>query len=1080
MIFILNRLETIVAALSNSGDPSKITPYFEDTFKQDLTTGSETFEFTTLGNTSQASYITVGNFVAFNYNNSFKLFEIVEVEEEHEEAYLKKVYCETAGYELLNNPVRPRIIGNTDAKGLLSNLLEGTSWEVGNVQDTLQDIHSIEIEEYDTVYKVIQDLIVGKFSAEISYRVEFKAGKISKKYIDLYSERGVETGIRFDYRSNMDKVKRTSDISNLATALIGVGNDGITFKEIYANDKPSNQDFICSQEAYERWNVNGKHIIRTFEAETDSPGELLVLTRKELENRCKPHMTYEVNVNLLGQTVELGDTVFVIDNEFIPALQISARISKLEGSLSDPASGKCVLTNFKEITSGIDRKATSGTADDLQAVLDKKFPISSADIQDGAITQDKVDNKVITGITNKVETSVGATIDSKISTVTSDMDSKISTVTSDMDSKIRTVKSDIATDVAGQIDTAKTDLSSQITQSATAVELKFTNSGGSNLLKNTKGLNDTEGWTGTAVEVVADADFGSAFYSVDGGQITGNEVIQLKKGTDYIFEAWVQCSKTQNGTGYPLFFEVSNSVTTLDMSQQISTSNKWTKCYRHFRTSTTKDTTFIPIIKMSGTGTFKVTEISLTEGQVQKAWSQHPSEIYEGITSIDQKGVKISNTGSSNFTTIDSEGMDIQSAGKTVASFRLTTRIPELYADKIVSESIASKDEYYTEAFIRYYVNGTTGDDITGTGSDLLPFKSLQRAFDVLPDVVNTSTAFIVSGSIPSFRLYGKVGAGLIKIYLDQTVIVNGDIYIESMMNGVQLHGQNMKSTIKGQVVIDRCRHVDVSLLNFKMANSRANNVKITDTNTVLVSSCNMGYTTAGGSCIEAYGSSVYAYNNKGSNVTYYLSTTGFSTFTLPRSGTTTIVPSYSTGVIQYATGDYGTSRLLDGGTYTKTASDSYNPTYVASSKTNTFKPTSIYSSETLSGWADRPELTQGYYSAWSTGRWTGYVKFNDSAIRSTLSGATNLSGRLYLQRQNTSHGATTGTLKLYGSDGTAIDTATSFTRGQGSWISLSSTIVSKIQSGAIKYFYVKADTSSQATYIKFESNVVLEITYKN
>lgn len=1039
MIFILNRLETIVAALSNTGDPSKITPYFEDVFRQDLTTGSETFEFTTLGNTSQASHITVGNFVAFNYHNSFKLFEIVEVEEEHEEAYLKRVYCETAGYELLNNPVRPRVIGNTDVKGLLSNLLEGTSWEVGNVQETLQDIHSIEIEEYETVYKVIQDLIIGKFKAEISYRVEFNAGKISKKYIDLYSERGIETGIRFDYNANMDKVKRTSDISNLATALIGVGNDGITFKEIYADDKPSNQDFICNQEAYERWNVNGKHIIRTFEAETDSPGELLVLTRKELENRCKPHMTYEVNVHLLGQTVELGDTVFVVDNSFIPALQISARVSELEGSLSDPASGKCVLTNFKEITSGINRKATSGTADDLQAMLNKRFPISSADIRDGAITEEKVNPRVITGITDTVETSV-----------------------------------------ANQIDTVKTDLSAEITQSATAVELKFTNSGGSNLLKNTKGLNDTKGWTGTAIEVVSDPNFKSAFYSVDGGAIKGSELIQLKKGTNYVFEAWVQCSKTQNSIDCPLSFEVAPSVTTLDMSQQIKISNSWTKCYTHFKTSDTEETSFLPVIKMNGTGTFKVTEISLTEGQVQKAWSQHPSEIYEGITSIDQTGVKISNTASSNFTTIDSEGMDIQSAGKTVASFRLTTRIPELYADKIVSESIASKNEYYTEAFVRYYVNGTTGDDITGTGSNTAPFKSLQKAFELLPDIVNTSTAFIVSGSIPSFRLHSKVGAGLIKIYLDQSVIVNGDIYIESMMNGVQLHGQNMKSTVKGQIVIDRCRHVDVALLNFKMANSRANNVKITDTNTVLVSNCDMGYTTAGGSCIGAYGSSVYAYNNKGSNVTYYLSTTGFSSFMLPRSGTTTTVPSYSTEIIQYATGDQGTSRLLSGGTYTKTASDSYNPVYVASSKTNTFKPTSIYSSETLLGWADRPELTQGYYSAWNTGRWTGYIKFNDSAIRRTLSGATNLSGRIYLQRQNTNHGASTGTLKLYGSDGTAITTATTFTRGQGSWITLSSNIVAKIQTGAIKYFYVKADTSSQATYIKFESNIVLEITYKN
>ena len=78
--------------------------------------------------------------------------------------------------------------------------------------------------------------------------------------------------------------------------------------------------------------------------------------------------------------------------------------------------------------------------------------------------------------------------------------------------------------------------------------------------------------------------------------------------------------------------------------------------------------------------------------------------------------------------------------------------------------------------------------------------------------------------------------------------------------------------------------------------------------------------------------------------------------------------------------------------------------------------------------------------------RWTGYLNFNHANVRSIISGGTNLSGRIYIGSK----------IALYGSDGTAIDTSTTFDLGQGKWITLSSSVVSKIQSGAITYFYIK------------------------
>ena len=107
-------------------------------------------------------------------------------------------------------------------------------------------------------------------------------------------------------------------------------------------------------------------------------------------------------------------------------------------------------------------------------------------------------------------------------------------------------------------------------------------------------------------------------------------------------------------------------------------------------------------------------------------------------------------------------------------------------------------------------------------------------------------------------------------------------------------------------------------------------------------------------------------------------------------------------------------------------------------------------------------------------------MQFTDgmSAIRSAISGGTNFSGRLYIQRRTSSGNSTGSKLCLYASDGTLITNSTTINRGQGVWVTLNSSIISKIASGAITYFYLKADANNTATFFKCEANPKIEITY--
>ena len=391
MLFILNKSLEVVDSLSNVGELGKITPIIKDEFVQDLVSGAETYTFTTLANTRQSQHLNVGNYIAFQYKKQYKLFNIIQIQEEHASEFEKTAYCEMAGIELINEMVRPMKVNNVNAKTFLTSILTETSWQVGSVDINLTDIFDYELKDYKSVYELIQEVIVGTYNYEVSFTVDIRGSRIIGKYINIFSQRGSDKGYRFSYDSNISSIVRTVDTSNLATALIGVGKNNITFSQVEAQDKPLGQDFIENESAYQIWSKNGKHILGVFKADTDSPQELLKLTRKELEKRSEPNVKYELKTELLGTNdVNIGDTVYIADNEFNPPIRLKGRVTQLKTSFVDSTTNECVLSNFVEVNSNI--------LDSMKEVVESRFPIGGSDIKDGAIDGDKLHNgQIITG-----------------------------------------------------------------------------------------------------------------------------------------------------------------------------------------------------------------------------------------------------------------------------------------------------------------------------------------------------------------------------------------------------------------------------------------------------------------------------------------------------------------------------------------------------------------------------------------------------------------------------------------------------------------------------------------------------------
>lgn len=406
MIFILDRQERVVNILKNNGGVDGAPPFFDDTLTEDLSTGAETFQFTTIGMGDVSKDLTVGNFVAFKKNNKYKLFQIMQLEESHEDVVYITVYCESAGLELINRVFRKRTINSATLRKFLETVLEDSGWNVGLVEGSVVDTIDLELED-STIYATLQNNI-SKYNCELEFRVEINGGRITSKFVDVYANRGKVTGKRFVFGQDIEGLTRKTDSTELYTALIGRGKNGLSFKDVVLSgiDKPAGQDFVADQESYERYNHNGYHIMGLFEFDTESPEELLRETYKHLQKVKEPRYEYEVEVALLGEllgekwnTVSIGDTVLIVDHAFNPPIQLMARVSQLETSFTNPQGDKCVLSNFVEVKSNISdemRKIASELEGYVDGTLSSKFPIKSEDISEGAVNGSHIYQSSIT------------------------------------------------------------------------------------------------------------------------------------------------------------------------------------------------------------------------------------------------------------------------------------------------------------------------------------------------------------------------------------------------------------------------------------------------------------------------------------------------------------------------------------------------------------------------------------------------------------------------------------------------------------------------------------------------------------
>ena len=371
-IFVLDKNYNKIGTLSNQG-VKPLAPYFNDLFVQDLETGADTYEFSTISNSYTQGCIEIGNHIMFAYRNRNELFTITSIEHSHNEGYKTVgVYAESVGFELLDIYMeKPKTSGSS---GGTDNDNDGDD----NYDDEYADVDDIYIDENGNIIYDKDGSGLGDVTIDGNGNIIYKP-KNNKKYKDRPSDYlefknisyptfikmilkntgwscvcqpGLEKNkqdMRVSYDTNIYAILQDSmqDYKGVELEFRYEYNNGKVTKTVVAYNDGGRGSFIGKRFVYGQ---NVKGITKTQEVTHEKDDAIIFVDDIGVEVR------YDVDFALKSAEVpeiEIGDTHYVIDSDFHPPMQIKARIGKIEVSFSDPTRNKIYLANNKKIKGSV-------------------------------------------------------------------------------------------------------------------------------------------------------------------------------------------------------------------------------------------------------------------------------------------------------------------------------------------------------------------------------------------------------------------------------------------------------------------------------------------------------------------------------------------------------------------------------------------------------------------------------------------------------------------------------------------------------------------------------------------------------
>lgn len=375
-IAVLNPHDRVLAFLDNTHRNSM--HYWNDELHEYLQGTANTYTFTVSSKHEDAAYIVEGNKVAFVYNGKDYYLNIVHVEKDE---FTVTATAWSLSFELINENV-----GAYKSESAMSFEEYVTAFDPERtVRIGINEVSDKRISnEWTGEATVLSRLfsVANVFDAEIEFQTvlndDYSLKEIVMNVYREHSDNNTGVGefrgdIKLRYGKNVTGIRKESSIENLYTGIRPTGKDGLTIQGIEKEELDENGvvEFytqgpdIRAPQARDRFpsnliNKEDGYIFMPKSYDTDNKDKLYSMALLDLKTASEPVVTYDVTGYF---DTAIGDTVEIEDEEYVPALYLSARVSEQVRSFTNPQANKTVFTNFKELQPEI-------SADLLQKVED--------------------------------------------------------------------------------------------------------------------------------------------------------------------------------------------------------------------------------------------------------------------------------------------------------------------------------------------------------------------------------------------------------------------------------------------------------------------------------------------------------------------------------------------------------------------------------------------------------------------------------------------------------------------------------------------------------------------------------------
>ncbi|MGQ7659082.1 phage tail protein [Streptococcus suis] len=358
--------------------------YFNDRWHRNLETGSSTFEFSVSKKAIEGDkaysrvyqHLNEKAYVSFQHKSKNYMFYVGKVVETHSRI---DCFCLNLNLDLINSEVgafkATRAMSFAEYCNAMG-LLRYERMAIG-INEVSESRRTLEWDGKET--KVARLLSLARnFESEIEFDTQFNDDSSLKLFtVNVYKgydgEKNQGVGRRRDdlllvRGVNLSEVKRTVDNSKIYNAVTPVGKDGERAIKLapsnwsVTNDKGelefyqrgdtlyaplSAQRFPSAfpdKETGEQW------ITRTMEIDSADQEKIRSTAYRELKKYAYPEIVYEVD----GYAdLDLGDTVRIQDDGFVPMLVIEARVIEQTLSFTKPSSNRTTFGNARAFESRV-------------------------------------------------------------------------------------------------------------------------------------------------------------------------------------------------------------------------------------------------------------------------------------------------------------------------------------------------------------------------------------------------------------------------------------------------------------------------------------------------------------------------------------------------------------------------------------------------------------------------------------------------------------------------------------------------------------------------------------------------------